>query len=340
VVDEWFRAWAPGRVNLIGEHTDYTGGLVLPMAIDLGIEIVGRPHADIELMSPSEPEVLRCGLPILDPARITPSWGRYVAGVAAVFKSTTGFRGQLRSTVPPGAGLSSSAALELCVARALGVEGSPTEIAARCRDAEELATGVPCGIMDQLACASGVEGHALLIDCHSLSITPISIPDSIGISVIHSGQPRTLAGSAYAHRRAECEHAEQSIGPLRIAHPDDLARITDPTARRRARHVISENHRVLAFARALLDEDLAGAGQLMGKSHRSLRDDFEVSTDVLDSLVARLEATPGVFGARLTGAGFGGCVVALHRPEVTLDGWRVTASAGAVRRTIAEPEPS
>ena len=323
-------AWAPGRVNLIGEHTDYTGGLVLPMAIDLGITLRFEPlDGRIELTSDAEADPVAVDLPVSDPSLVTPPWGRYVAGVAAELGSTVGMRGMVSSTLPIGAGLSSSAALELAVAVALGASGSPLEIATACRAAEERATGVPCGIMDQLASAAGIEGHALLIDCRTGAITPTRIPDDIDVVVIHSGQRRSLAGSAYAERRAQCAEAEAAIGPLRDASLSDLPRIENPVARARARHVISENLRVVEFADALQAHDLVAAGELMADSHRSLRDDFEVSTDVLDGLVQRLLVTPDVHGARLTGAGFGGCVVALCEPGALTEGWTVTASAGA-----------
>jgi len=323
-------AWAPGRVNLIGEHTDYTGGLVLPMAIDLGITLRFEPlDGRIELTSDAEADPVAVDLPVSDPSLVTPPWGRYVAGVAAELGSTVGMRGMVSSTLPIGAGLSSSAALELAVAVALGASGSPLEIATACRAAEERATGVPCGIMDQLASAAGIEGHALLIDCRTGAITPTRIPDDIDVVVIHSGQRRSLAGSAYAERRAQCAEAEAAIGPLRDASLSDLPRIENPVARARARHVIGENRRVVEFADALQANDLVAAGELMADSHRSLRDDFEVSTDVLDGLVQRLLVTPDVHGARLTGAGFGGCVVALCEPGALTEGWTVTASAGA-----------
>jgi len=323
-------AWAPGRVNLIGEHTDYTGGLVLPMAIDLGVTLRFEPlDGRIELTSDAEADPVAVDLPVSDPSLVTPPWGRYVAGVAAELGSTVGMRGMVSSTLPIGAGLSSSAALELAVAVALGASGSPLEIATACRAAEERATGVPCGIMDQLASAAGIEGHALLIDCRTGAITPTRIPDDIDVVVIHSGQRRSLAGSAYAERRAQCAEAEAAIGPLRDASLSDLPRIENPVARARARHVIGENRRVVEFADALQANDLVAAGELMADSHRSLRDDFEVSTDVLDGLVQRLLVTPDVHGARLTGAGFGGCVVALCEPGALTEGWTVTASAGA-----------
>ncbi len=327
--------WAPGRVNLIGEHTDTTGGLVLPMAIDLGITLTieepdaGAPSDRIELVSGAEGEPLSLPLPVRDAAATTPSWGRYVAGVAARLGARTGFRGRLDTTLPLGAGLSSSAALEVVIALALGGPADPVELALLCRDAEEAASGVPCGVMDQLASIAGVDGHALLIDCHQLSVTPVPIPEDLCVTVVHSGQSRELAGSAYAERRSQCERAEIEVGPLRTATIEDVDRIADDVVRRRARHVVTENQRVRDFVAALDRHDVDGLGAAMLASHVSLRDDFEVSTPVLDALVERLRATPGVHGARLTGAGFGGCVVALHEPGLDLGGWQVRPSTGA-----------
>ena len=325
------RAWAPGRVNLIGEHTDYTGGLAFPMAIQLGTLVEGvRRGGRIELRSDQQRVAARVPLPIGNPRLVRPAWARYVAAVAAGLGTTEGIVGRVSSTVPLGSGLSSSASLEVAAALALGASGGPAEIAELCRAAETAATGVPCGIMDQLASTAGVEGHALLIDCRTLEVTPSPVPPQAHFVVIHSGQRRSLAGSAYGERRAQCEAAEHVIGPLRDASLTDVASIGDTTVAARARHVISENGRVVEFAAALAAVDLAGAGQLMVASHRSLRDDFEVSTPTLDTLVAELLATPGVYGARLTGAGFGGCVVALCDRTVELGtGWVVTPSAGA-----------
>ncbi|MFN8052956.1 MAG: galactokinase [Acidimicrobiales bacterium] len=331
------RAWAPGRVNLIGEHTDYTGGLVFPMAIHLGTAVEGRRlDGRIVLRSESEADPLDLALPIADAASVDPPWGRYVAGVAAALGTTTGLDGVVSSTLPLGAGLSSSAALEVAVALALGAGESrtPLEVARLARAAEEAATGVPCGIMDQLASACGLDGHALLVDCATSEITPVRLPDDVRIVVIHSGQERRLADSAYERRRRQCEAAAAIIGPLRDASAEDVDRIDDDTLRRRARHVITENARVLAFASALGAGDLVEAGEAMVDSHRSLRDDFEVSTDVLDDLVAHLLTVDGVYGARLTGAGFGGCVVAMCRPDVDPTppgrrGWVVRPSRGA-----------
>ncbi|MBO0729817.1 MAG: hypothetical protein J2P57_11195, partial [Acidimicrobiaceae bacterium] len=171
--------------------------------------------------------------------------------------------------------------------------------------------------------------HALLIDCTTDEVSPVAIPDGVEVVAVHSGEARRLADSAYAERWADCEAAAAVIGPLRKASLADLAAISNPRVRRRARHVIAENARVLAFADAIGDGDLRRAGQLMGESHASLREDFEVSTPALDALVARLQATPGVWGARLTGAGFGGCAVALTTPGAVQTGWKLTPSAGA-----------
>jgi galactokinase len=330
------RAHAPGRVNLIGDHTDYMGGLVLPMAVQMGTTIEAvRGGPCIELRSDRMEGVLTLDLPVRDPATVQPSWGRYVAGVAAELAAAelpglpTGLVGTVGSDLPMGSGLSSSASLEVAVALALGDTGDPLSVAQRCQRAEQVATGVPCGIMDQLASAAGVEGSALLIDCATLRVTPVPIPEHAAIWVLHSGQERQLVGSAYADRRAECEAAAALVGPLPDASPDRIEALEDPVVRARARHVRTECDRVLAVADALRGGDLRAAGELMVASHRSLRDDFEVSTPRLDELVAQLVDTPGVYGARLTGAGFGGCVVALAEPGTTLEGWSVHAAAGA-----------
>ena len=324
------RARAPGRVNLIGEHTDYTGGMVLPMAVDRGTTVVmERTGARVVLESVDETAPAVVDLDVDDPASVSPPWARLVAGVVWAVRPAVGGVGVVRTDLPIGAGLASSAALEVAVALAVGFDGSSLELAQACQRAEQAASGVPCGVMDQLASAAGVPGHALLIDCAALTVSPVPVPEDVDVVVVHSGQPRALSGSAYAERRAECEAAAAVVGSLPQAEPGDVARIEDPVLRRRARHVVSENSRVLAFAEALAGGDLRGAGALMVESHRSLSRDFEVSTPALDRLVDRLLATPGVHGARLTGAGFGGCVVALAEPGALSEGWRVTPSAGA-----------
>ena len=324
-------AVGPGRVNLIGEYTDIADGLVLPLAIDLATTVTGTPGGDrVVLTSADEPHPAVVHLDVEDPAAATPAWARYVAGVVAELRPGVGFTGHITTTLPVGAGLSSSAALEVSVALALGFDGTPLELAQLTQRAEQRASGVPCGIMDQLASAAGVEGHALLIDCHSLEVAPVPMPDGVEVRVIHSGQARELAGSAYAERRAAVDAAAEVLGPLRlIEDPAAAEELDDPVLRRRARHVISENRRVRTAAAALTAGDIDAVGAAMAASHVSLRDDFEVSTDVLDALVARLWATPGVIGARLTGAGFGGCVVALTQPGALDEGWLVHAAPGA-----------
>ena len=342
------RAHAPGRVNLIGDHTDYMAGLVLPMAIHLGTTVElerggDRVHlvsdagnaAEPDASAPdaSEPDASEAADIPLDVESMPSGWARYVAGVVAVTRPALGGTGRVTTTLPVGAGLSSSAALEVAVALALGFEGTAEELARACQEAEHLASGVPCGIMDQLASAAGVEGHALLIDCATLDVVPVPVPAGVDVLVAHSGEARALAGSAYAERRARCEAAEREIGPLRDATAADVAALVDPTTRARARHVVTENDRVRAFAAVLRDGDLHMAGQLMTASHVSLRDDFEVSTAALDHVVGKLAFSPGVFGARLTGAGFGGCAVALAErgapvPE-GLQVWRLRPAGGA-----------
>ena len=334
---EQIRTTAPGRVVLIGDHTDYMGGLVLPMAIDLCTEVIGqRGGATVSLTSEHFGDSVTLDLPVEHPERTQPEWGRYVAGVVAEFALPVGLTGVIRSTVPAGGGLSSSAALELAVALAISDLDDPLTLARRCQSAEKVATGVPCGIMDQLCSAAGVEGHALLIDCATTEITPVPIPDHLAVWVVDSGEPRRLAESGYATLRAEAEAAAALVGPLPAADYDAIEDLADDTLRRRARHVRSECERVLRFAEALTADDLTAAGELVTASHRSLRDDAQVSTPALDALVEALNATPGVLGARLTGAGFGGSVVALASAGVDLasagaGARRVHASAGAQR---------
>ena len=302
----------------------------MPMAVQMGTTITAtRGGSRIELTSEQVPGTVSLQLPIQDASSVEPTWGRYVAGVAAELGASEGMVGSVGSDLPLGSGLSSSAALEVATALALGDDGPPRELARRCQLAEQHATGVPCGIMDQLASAAGIEGHALLIDCSTLELTPVPVPDRARIWVVHSGQERRLVGSAYADRRAECERAAAVVGPLPDADPDRIEELADPVARARARHVRSECRRVRDFAAAFSAGDLVGAGELLQQSHASLRDDFEVSTPVLDELVEHLCSVPGVLGARLTGAGFGGCVVALAEPGVELAGWHVRAAAGA-----------
>ena len=337
-------ARAPGRVNLIGDHTDYTGGLVLPMAIDRHTTIVFERSDDVSATSSNFDGQVRFDLPVADAAAVQPAWGRYIAGVAAAMNerhmTPRGFTGAVATTVPIGGGLSSSAALEVAAALAFGIDtGIDTDvatIAAVCRRAEHLATNVPCGIMDQLTSLSGVKDHALLIDCHSLDVTPIRIPESLAVWVVEISS-RTLDGSEYPARVAQCAVAEREIGPLRLADVQSANRIVDPVVRARARHVVTENERVRQFAAALTAGDFRAAGQLMIASHASLRDDFATSTTQMDAAVEHYSQVPGVYGARMTGGGFGGCIVVLADAEVdddaaidaAINGMRVHAADGA-----------
>jgi len=321
-------ARAPGRVNLIGDHTDYTGGLVFPMAVDRWTDIRFE-HADIvELTSADDPDPVSLPLRVDDPSAVSPPWGKYVAGVVSEMAPTRGIRGHVATTIPIGGGMSSSHALEVAVALALGFEGTVVELAQLTQRAENRASGVPTGIMDQFSIAGGVAGHALLMDCGALTITPVPMPDDVDV-VVQFIAHRTLVGSAYADRVAECAAAEALIGPLRTATATAAASIDDPVVRKRAMHVVAENQRVRDFADALRAHDLTGAGNLMLASHASLRDLYDTSTAQMDAAVAHLASQPGVHGARMTGGGFGGCIVALTEPGALDVGWKVTAVDGA-----------
>ena len=323
---------SPGRVNLIGDHTDYTGGLVLPMAIDRYTTISGtRTPSTIRLRSQNEPETVEFELPISAPEKVTPTWGRYVAGVVAEMQNRAhGFDGEISCTIPIGAGLSSSAALEVATALAIGDTSTPIERAKLCQRAEHRAVGVPCGIMDQLTVTSGIRDHALLIDCHELTILPVQLPNDVKV-VVQFIAERKLTSSSYAERVAQCNAAEEIVGPLRLANLSSLAGIADKTIFRRAQHVVSENQRVRDFAAMLRTGDLKSAGKLMIESHNSLDHDFETSTPQMNSAVAAAISQPGVYGARMTGGGFGGCIVILADAAAKIDGWQVRAVAGATQ---------
>jgi galactokinase len=321
---------APGRVNLIGEHTDYNGGFVLPAAIGRTVAVAAgaadggvirayaRDYDESAEFRTSEIVRMKEG-----------GWRNYVRGVARELAAETGGLAgaelAISGDVPRGAGLSSSAALEVAVAGALaavaGVEIEARDLALLAQRAENKFVGVQCGIMDQFAAALGRRGHALLIDCRSLEVehVPLGFEErGAAIVIVDSGVPRRLEDTAYNRRREECAEAARLLGVASLREiesrrlqeegdrlPEDL--------RKRAAHVVGENGRVLAAAAALRAGGLEAFGQAMYESHESLRDRFEVSTPELDLLVELARGTEGVLGARLTGAGFGGCTVNLVR---------------------------
>jgi galactokinase len=321
--------WAPGRVNLIGEHTDYSGGLVLPVAIQLGITLTVDRSERIALVSDGEPVEVDA-----DGTGDAHGWGRFVAAVAreldALGRPAVGIEGFLQADLPRGAGLGASGALEVVLAVALcavaDFELEPFELVLVCRRAEQRAVGVPSGILDQAASLLGRTGHALLLDCGTLEHRWIALPEELAIVVVDSGERHTLESSGYAERRRELEAG-------------------DP---RRVRHVATENERVRATVDALERHDLPALGALFGESHASLRDDYEVSTPRLDRLVDAALAA-GAIGARLTGGGFGGSIVALaERDEAGrvlkeilrrdgTQGWVVSSADGALRRRTDSP---
>lgn len=325
-------ARAPGRVNLIGDHTDYTGGLALPIAIDRHTVVRGASNDSplLTLHSDQDPNPAEVPLPVGNVLDADPGWPRLVAALAHLLQLRRGFAGTVTSTIPIGAGLSSSAALEVSLALAFDQDGprSPLAMARLCQEAEHLATGAPTGIMDQLVSLAGVAGHGLLLDCAVGEYEPIPLPPEAEI-VVRFVAERRVADSAYADRVRACALAEAEIGPLRLADEQSVAALSDPILRSRARHVVTENRRVRDFAVALGAGDLGAAGRLMTESHASLRDDYQVSTPQLDRAVSAFLGTPGVFGARLTGAGFGGCVVALTKPGAVDDALVVQAVDGA-----------
>jgi galactokinase len=336
-------AAAPGRVNLIGEHTDYNDGFVLPMAIGRAAVVVFRPRDDRLLRgySVAFDEEQQLALDSLTPPGGS-SWISYVAGVAWAFASeglpTQGLDIVVDGDVPIGAGLSSSAALELATARALaetaGVAWDAVRMAKLGQKAENGYVGMNCGIMDQFASAACEEGKALLLDCRSLETQPVPVPASAAVVVMDTGARRQLAGSAYNDRRAACERvvavmsrSRREVRALRDVSMSQLeaARASlDPTDFQRASHVVPENTRPVELAKAFAKDDLALAGRLMNDSHSSLRDLYAVSSEELDLITEIARRQPSCYGARMTGAGFGGCAVAL------VDASAVEAFAAAV----------
>jgi galactokinase len=328
---------APGRANLIGEHTDHTDGLVLPAAIDRAVTLEAEPGGPtIELTSADAPGAVV----VRADGRGGPGegWGRFVAAVAveldALGRPPVGLVGHLTSDLPQNAGLSSSAALEVVVALALasaaGLTVEPLELAALCRRAEHRAVGVPSGIMDQAASILGRADHAVLLDCGTLEHRTVPLPAAHSLLLVDSGVRRRLETSGYAERTRQLAAALPVLGGRRPADvgPDELPYLLaglDDVPARRLRHVVTENHRVLATEAALLAGDLEEVGALFEAGHASLRDDFEVTIPELDLLVD-LAREAGASAARMTGGGFGGAIVALV-PE---------ADAAAVGQQVLE----
>jgi galactokinase len=341
---------APGRVNLIGEHTDYNDGFVLPAAIGLQSIVAVRRRSDsiVRLIAADFGDAVSefdLAAPIA-PDTAQP-WSNYIRGVAATMQSDgVEFRGLdmlVAGDIPQGSGLSSSASLSVASAMAFGglfAPGrfDPTAIALIAQRAECDFVGMRCGNMDQLASAHGLAGHALLIDCRSLDVRPVALPHGLAMLIVHSGIRRGLVDGAYNERRAQCERVAGHFGvaALRDVTPSALEAARgdlDPTAWRRARHVVTENERTLAAAKAMEAGDLILLGELMALSHASMREDFEITTPAIDRLVAELQRViGGRGGARMTGGGFGGAVVALVEADA------VAAVSAHVQATYHTPE--
>jgi len=342
---------APGRVNLIGEHTDYNLGFVLPIAIDFATYAAVAPNSVGKLRIHSENLNQTREWPVAEVASLKPAqdWTDYVIGVARQIPNLASLDVLISSTVPVGSGLSSSAALEISTALALGATARGVELAKMGRRSENEFVGIPCGIMDQYVSVCGKDGAAIRIDCRSLEHETVVLPGDASIVVVNTMVKHELSGSAYRERVRECAEAAEAMGvaSLRDAKLEQLDLVPDPVARKRAHHVISEDIRVEAFVRAAARGDNAELGRLFVASHRSLQHDYEVSCDELDFLVDQAVAIPGVYGARMTGGGFGGCTVNLVEPAavdrfdgeirsayqkrfgISADIYRVRPSAGA-----------
>ena len=321
-------ARAPGRVNLIGDHTDYSEGFVLPMAIDREVAAAFRPRDDSRVIVYSADVDSVAEFDIGELVARAQGWPEYLRGVAWALAEAghrlRGWEGVVAGDVPIGAGLSSSAALELAALRAFAavapIAWDPVAMARLAQRAENEWVGLSCGIMDQLISATGVAGHAMLIDCRSLDTRAVPIPPAACVVVLDTSVRRQLVDSAYNERRRQCEEAAALLGARTLRDVDEArlmrgATMLSPLTFRRARHVVSENARTLAASNALMRGALGEMGALMDASHLSLRDDFEVSCEALDVMVDLAQRHPACFGARMTGAGFGGCAVALVRRD-------------------------
>ncbi|HKG47781.1 MAG TPA: galactokinase [Pyrinomonadaceae bacterium] len=347
---------APGRVNLIGEHTDYNDGFVMPAALDFftWVRLSPLEQRKLQIHSENFNEEVEVDLDNRDLAA-RGHWSDYPIGVAVVLERAgyrlRGARLQIRGEVPIGSGLSSSAAIEVATACALaansGLEIDPRELALLCQRAENEFVGARVGIMDQFVSLFGHEQKALLLDCRSLEFKLLPLPDNVRLIICNTMVKHELASSAYNERREQCEagvrHLAQfqpNVKALRDVTIEQLEQhrsgLSD-VVYRRCRHVITENARVLAAGEALEQHDLEHFGKLMGESHVSLRDDYEVSSDELDLMVELAHKVDGVYGARMTGGGFGGSTVNLVREEMA-DEFRTRVAEGYERATTLKPE--
>ncbi len=322
--DPTFIIRAPGRVNIIGEHTDYNDGFVLPMAINRAVWIALRPRKDATVSVYSVNFESEGSFDLTDFEHTDAGWIEYVKGVSwALLQdgySLSGWEGVLAGDVPGGAGLSSSAALELAVARAFeavaGETWDGTKLALAGQNAENNWVGANTGIMDQMISANGEAGHALFIDCRSLDTELVPLPNGTCIVVMDTSTRHSHVDGEYNERRAQCEAAAaafnvKALRDVSVADFQAKAAILEPLTQQRARHVVTENERTLAAANAMKAGDVMALGQLMNASHVSMRDDFEISSTALDKMVEIAQAQPNCYGARMTGGGFAGCAVAL-----------------------------
>ncbi len=323
----------PGRVNLIGEHTDYNDGFVLPTVIPqtTTVEISLRSDQIVEVISENVAEGEKRKNYTLGKEIRTHSWHDYIQGVTSELTHLgiplKGFNAVISSKVPTGSGLSSSAALEVAITKALRkvlkFDLSDIEIAKLGQRVENRFVGANVGIMDQMAVSLATPGHALFLDTRDLSYELVAIPKEAALIVINSGVKHSNIGGGYSERRQQCEQAASSLGvralrDVALRDLPKLAKLPELVAKR-ARHVITENDRVLKAKKALEEKNLTEVGHLFVASHASMRDDFQVSIPEIDLLVALACKQPGVYGARLTGGGFGGSIVALAKPEIAVD---------------------
>ncbi|HEY0956819.1 MAG TPA: galactokinase [Roseateles sp.] len=337
-------ARAPARVNLIGEHTDYNEGFAMPCAIDRDTVVAAAPRDDdvVEVLACDQGEAL-ARFRVGDATNVSdsPQWLRYVQGMVAVLtergQRVAGAQLAIAGNVPQGAGLSSSASLELAVGQALsalnGWQLAPKDMALAGQRAENVYAGCQCGVLDQMSSALGVSGHALLLDCRSLDVQPMPLPAGTAVLVIDSKIQRGLVDSEYNLRRQQCEAAAAGLGVKALRDVDDSlwsrrGGSLDLVVRRRARHIISDSRRCGLLGEAMGQGDLAWMGQLMRESHWSMRDDFEITVPAIDALAALVQDVIGnAGGARMTGGGFGGCVIALA-PVGLVDDIRAAVAKG------------